>query len=154
MAWPEEAIPLCERISSDRDRLEDLFNVCLAEGIAGQNYDLIGILWPSIKAKANRIKETCREILRLLPQPRRGRLPKWVTVTEDVIALALGILRCIEYLEEFLVETRWINAQQVLQIGLQHCRAIGDKFDEHPCRNNPVMVPDVYYREFDDVEKL
>jgi hypothetical protein len=159
-AWPGGAIPLCNDILREQNEMESLFDVCRSEGVAGQRYSIIIALLPSIKAKAERIGDMCRQIRRLLPRQRRGRLPKWVTISEDVIALSMCIIRstdCVERFaqeDEWTMEARWVNIQRALSMGLERCQKIKAALDSHPCRNDPVVVPDVYYQAFNGEDKL
>lgn len=158
--WPGRAVPLCEEIMQEQQKIESMLNVCQSEGVANQRYSIVVALLPSIEAKAKRIGDLCREIRRMLPSRRGGRLPKWVTTVEDCIALADGITRAVDCVERFAqedkwtLEARWVNIQRALSMGLERCRGIKAALEAHPCRNNPVVVPEVYYQAFNGEERL
>jgi hypothetical protein len=90
-AWPEGSLGAYQAILKRQELITAMAKVCLQEGIEGKNKDLINRLSRLIYVRAGEIQAACKEITRLLPGDRTGRVPKWYSLTLDIQAGAMEI---------------------------------------------------------------
>lgn len=131
--WPDRAVPLCGDILKAQEQIVAILDLCLDDGIGEGNYNLVVMLLPHIEKRALEIKESCRQIQKLLPPRRVGRFPKWVTVTMDITAIAMQILKAVELAEEHARIDRFINVEHILKYAKQATQRIVEIHSEYPC---------------------
>ncbi|RME70567.1 MAG: hypothetical protein D6784_16530 [Chloroflexi bacterium] len=145
--WPEKARPLRKIIVDEQEHISAILEVCLAEGMEDQNYNLVDLLLPKIRPRAERIKETCKEIAHLIP--RRGRTPKWGEIALDINAHSRQILRCLDLIKQESRHNRYITVAHLLNLALKHSRAIADRLDDLPYNDvYDIDIPEVWYEAF------
>src|SRR5262245_58291554 len=89
--WPSNAYRQYLDIAKRQDVITSMADVSLREGIEEQGKEVIRRLVPLIQVRANEIIERCKAILEMLPEDRKGRYPRWYTVTLDIQTRAITI---------------------------------------------------------------
>lgn len=153
--WPGEATELAEVIQREQRILLSTLKTALNEGLDQQNFELVEKLLPRMRARAELIKATSKEIQqRFTPTRRgRGRLPGWVEGVMEVTALADRVIRCVDLVGPETRGNRWVTGEFLLKGKcLQLVLHIGAQIEEIaplPASPDEVCVPEIIRQTFD-----
>lgn len=154
--WPREATELAEEIQREQRVLLSTLKTGINEGLDQQNYELVEKLLPRMRARAETIKATSREIQRrFTPEKRgRGRLPGWVEGVMEITALADRVMRCVELVGPETQGNRWVTGDFLLRGKcLALVRRIGEQVEAIaplPSQPDEVRIPAVIREIFND----
>lgn len=147
-SWPNETLGFRADILEHQERILPLLEVCLDEGIIRQRYSIIEMLLPSIDEHAHQIVNLSRTIRQYATSGRQGRPPKWLEITEDIIAQAIEIVDCIREIRQQMRAGRWGTVATYLKVCLKLSSDIGEQLQI--VESEP--VPRIFYEGIESDE--
>jgi hypothetical protein len=147
--WPSGVYSQYLAVAKRQDVILAMAEVSLREGAEEQNKEVIRRMVPLILTRAREIIECCKQIAELLPEDRKGRYPRWYTVTLDIQARAMNIAdRANEIVKKNLQRNEIVYIGSVLRVILAETNEIKALLEANPYKPGLEIWEDVLKEAF------
>lgn len=132
--WPAEAGPAYRDIVRLHKSLTDDISTSIERGCKGRNKFILEVLIDYILGDCQRLENACQNILELLEEERKGRFPKWYTLTEKVQDKASELFDLAGKVKPALKRNELIYLEGVYDRLKAETKEIEKLLAEHPYR--------------------